>query len=205
MSRHVWLSSPISNPSGHSQYADPTEQIQDWIFLRSWCPHQETWLLRFDQMSTCVDALVAAAEFSICAFVRVLAIALNTKWCNDDVGEKGKGWSWWCFIVMMLIMMTKPMTTILMFSNLLVERKSGGTGAMMGTGGVHAQMGTVAVVWGDSLFHPCVRACGFVNTGEILIFIKSPAAHSSTSSHFFQSGPKTKPSGHIQNTLKHPP
>ena len=47
---------------------------------------------------------------------------------------------------MMLIMMTKPMTTILMFSNLLVERKSGGTGAMMGTGGVHAQMGAVAVV-----------------------------------------------------------
>ena len=48
-----------------------------------------------------------------------------------------------------------------------------------------------------------VRACGFVTTGEIEIFIKSPAAHSSTSSHFFQSGPKTKPSGHIQNTLKH--
>ena len=77
---------------------------------------------------------------------------------NDDVGEKGKGWSWWCFIVMMLIMMTKPMTTILMFSNLLVERKSGGTGAMMGTGGVHAQMGAVAVVWGDCLLS-CVRAC----------------------------------------------
>ena len=45
----------------------------------------------------------------------------------------------------------------------------------------------------------CVRR--FVTTGEIEIFIQSPAAHSSTSSHFFQSGPKTKPSGHIQNTL----
>ena len=30
-------------------------------------------------MSTCVDALVAAVEFSICAFVRVLAIALDSK------------------------------------------------------------------------------------------------------------------------------
>ena len=47
----------------------------------------------------------------------------------------------------------------------------------------------------------CVCACRFVNTGEILMFIQLPAAHSSTSSHFFQSGPKTKPSGHIQNTL----